>query len=105
MGQGVKPQVTLSLGSGDNLRLDIGHVMAHDLVHKTFTLTNASSLKIRFKLNMESLSSKKESMKTFSEWKSCAGFESVIMGLFHRSSQSQWTASLHLSTTRRSIGS
>lgn len=54
VGVGIQPQIDLSLGTGENLTLDMGHAMAKDVLTKTFTLLNTSPIHVRFNLNMES---------------------------------------------------
>lgn len=66
-GMGVHPRIDVSLGSGENISLDMGHAMARDVVSKAFTLINSSPLKVRYKLNMESQLPKKCPAKSFSE--------------------------------------
>ena len=56
-GEGVKPEVTLSLeneeeGAGGGA-LDLGHAMAGDCVSKSFTLQNQSALCVMFAVEME----------------------------------------------------
>ncbi len=69
----MSPKVLLSLGSSPHLSLDMGHVMAHDVVTKAFTMTNTSHLRTRFKLSLETMGTKKKGRnkgggpKTFSK--------------------------------------
>ena len=72
MGIGIHPQIDLSLGSGKDLRLDMGHAMAKDVLSKTFTLLNTSPINVRYMLSMESQARKKGTLhsmanKSFSE--------------------------------------
>ena len=54
VGFGIHPQVDVSLGSGEDLHLDLGHAMAKDVVTKNFTLLNSSALQVRFHISMDS---------------------------------------------------
>ena len=66
-GFGIQPQVDLSLGSGEDLCLDMGHAMARDVVSKTFTLLNSSPLQVRFRLSLDSQQPKPGPVKSFSK--------------------------------------
>lgn len=66
-GTGVQPQVDVSLGSGEDLCLDMGHAMARDVVSKTFTLHNSSPLQVRFRLSLDSQQPKVGPTKSFSK--------------------------------------
>ena len=81
VGVGIHPQIDLSLGSGKNLVLDMGHVMVRDVLSKTFTLLNSSPINVRFKLTMETHAQllKKGTTKTFSE--SCSNELEIVKNL------------------------
>jgi hypothetical protein len=68
VGVGIHPQIDLSLGTGKHLSLDLGHVMAKDVISKTFTLLNSSPINVRFNFTMESQLLKKGLTKSFSEY-------------------------------------
>lgn len=53
LGVGIHPQIDLSLGSGKDLCLDMGHALAKDVLSKTFTLLNSSPINVRYHLSME----------------------------------------------------
>ena len=67
MGAGVHPEVDISLGSGEDLYLNMGHAMAKDTVSQPFTLTNNSPLPVKFKLAIESLELNANPAEKFSE--------------------------------------
>lgn len=67
VGFGIHPQVDVSLGSGDDLCLDMGHAMAKDVVTKTFTLLNSSSLQVRYRISLVSEQPKRGPAKNFSK--------------------------------------
>ena len=68
VGTGIHPQIDVSLGSGKDLCLDMGHAMAKDVLSKTFTLLNSSPIQVRYHLIMETQLKKASTTKSFSEY-------------------------------------
>ena len=69
VGFGIHPQVDVSLGSGEDLFLDMGHAMAKDVITKNFTLLNSTPLQVRYRLTLDSQNMKTTSIRSLSEIK------------------------------------
>lgn len=110
VGFGIHPQVDLSLGTGEELCLDMGNATVKDVVSKTFSLLNSSPLKVRYHVQMEMQLPKKRQAKTFSKSQGVEGKDwglnltILLVWMSCRSLQLQWTASLCVRTNGRDCG-